>query len=100
MATESLRTLCLAYKRIEPNFNEDKDSNGVYEIEKTGLVLIAIVGVKDVPRPEVPDAIVKCKKAGIKVRMVTGDNIITAKAIATEVGIITPHEEHIAMEGP
>ena len=54
--------------------------------------MISVVGVKDVPRPEVPDAIVKCKKAGIKVRMVTGDNIITAKAIAAEVGIITPGE--------
>lgn len=60
----------------------DKDGNGVYDIERSNLVLIAIVGVKDVPRPEVPGAIVKCKKAGIKVRMVTGDNIVTAKAIA------------------
>lgn len=72
----------------------------MYEIEKSKLILIGVVGVKDVPRPEVPGAIVKCKKAGIKVRMVTGDNIITAKAIATEVGIITPDEEHIALEGP
>lgn len=91
MASESLRTLCLAYKKVEDNFNQEKDINGIYNIEKSGLVLIAIVGVKDVPRPEVPEAIVKCKKAGIKVRMVTGDNIITAKAIATEVGIITPN---------
>ena len=46
------------------------------------------MGVKDVPRPEVPSAIQKCKTAGIKVRMVTGDNLVTAKVIATEVGII------------
>lgn len=90
MATESLRTLCLAYKQVEDNFSQEKDAQGVYDIEKSGLILIAVVGVKDVPRPEVPEAIVKCKKAGIKVRMVTGDNIITAKAIAAEVGIITP----------
>ena len=100
MADESLRTLCLAYKQVEPNFSLEKDGNGVYDIEKSNLVLIAIVGVKDVPRPEVPDAIIKCKRAGIKVRMVTGDNITTAKAIAREVGIITPNEEHVAMEGP
>ena len=43
---------------------------------------MAIIGVKDVPREEVPDAIQKCKIAGITIRMVTGDNLITAKAIA------------------
>jgi len=52
------------------------------------LILICIVGVKDIPRKEVPDAIKKCHRAGIKVRMVTGDNLITAKAIAREVGIL------------
>ena len=41
-----------------------------------------IIGVKDVPRPEVEDSIKLCKKAGIKVRMVTGDNLVTARAIA------------------
>lgn len=51
MASESLRTLCLAYKQVEDNFSQEKDSQGVYEIEKSGLVLIAVVGVKDVPRP-------------------------------------------------
>lgn len=43
---------------------------------------MAIIGVKDIPRPEVPDAIKKCKIAGITIRMVTGDNLLTAKAIA------------------
>ena len=50
--------------------------------------MVALLGVKDIPREEVPEAIRKCNKAGIKVRMVTGDNLITAKAIAKEVGII------------
>jgi P-type E1-E2 ATPase len=50
--------------------------------------LITIFGVRDIPRKEVPGAIIKCHKAGIKVRMVTGDNIITARAIAKDVGII------------
>lgn len=49
---------------------------------------MAIIGVQDIPRPEVPHAIAQCHKAGIKVRMVTGDNIITARAIAKDVGII------------
>lgn len=50
------------------------------------------MGVKDIPRKEVPEAIKKCHKAGIKVRMVTGDNLITAKAIAKEVGILKDGE--------
>lgn len=46
-----------------------------------------------------PDAIAKCHGAGIKVRMVTGDNVITAKAIACDVGIIKPNDESLVMEG-
>lgn len=64
------------------------DGKGVFEIEKEGFVLLTIIGVKDIPRQEVPEAIRKCKIAGITVRMVTGDNLITAKAIAEEIGII------------
>lgn len=47
-----------------------------------------MLGIKDILRKEVPDAIAKCRLAGIKVRMVTGDNKITAKAIARECGLI------------
>ena len=50
-------------------------------MEKSNLILFGVVGIKDILRPEVPDAISTCKKAGIKVRMVTGDNKITARAI-------------------
>ena len=73
----------MAYKPITTrHISEDKDERGVYEIEKHNLILIAIVGMRDIPRPEVHDAIESCHKAGITVRMVTGDNIITATAIA------------------
>lgn len=44
--------------------------------------------MQDIPRPEVPHAIAQCHRAGIKVRMVTGDNIVTARAIARDVKII------------
>lgn len=83
MASKSLRTLCLAYKVLRPTSDLDsKDEKGVFEIEKSELICLGIIGVKDVPREEVPDAIQKCKIAGITIRMVTGDNLITAKAIA------------------
>lgn len=89
MANKSLRTLCLAYKKLRPTSDlETKDEKGVFEIEKEELVCLAIIGVKDIARPEVPEAIRKCKIAGITIRMVTGDNILTAKAIAEEIGII------------
>ncbi|XP_028766665.1 calcium-transporting ATPase 4, plasma membrane-type-like [Neltuma alba] len=89
-ASEALRTLCLAVKDI--NENQEKTS-----IPDNGYTLIAIVGIKDPVRPEVKNAVQTCLAAGISVRMVTGDNIHTAKAIAKECGILT--EDGIAIEG-
>jgi len=68
-------------------------------VEKSNLVLIAVVGVRDMPRPEVPEAIRQCHKAGITVRMVTGDNIVTATAIAKEIGLVSDRKKFTAMEG-
>lgn len=48
---------------------------------------------------QVPDAIRKCQRAGITVRMVTGDNINTARAIATKCGILQPGDDFICLEG-
>lgn len=100
MAESSLRTLCLAYKNINKDTNLDKkDQKGVFDVEKNDLVLICVLGVRDIPRKEVPGAIAKCRQAGIKVRMVTGDNVITATAIARDIGIIQANDESIIMEG-
>ncbi|VDM92814.1 unnamed protein product [Litomosoides sigmodontis] len=63
------------------------------------LTAIAIVGIQDPVRPEVPEAIAKCQRAGITIRMVTGDNINTARSIATSCGILRPGEDFIALEG-
>jgi Ca2+-transporting ATPase len=56
-----------------------------------------LVGIQDPVRPGVPEAVAKCNFAGVSVRMVTGDNVVTAKAIATDCGIYT---DGIVMEGP
>lgn len=48
---------------------------------------------------QVPEAIAKCQRAGITVRMVTGDNINTARAIATKCGILLPNEDFLCLEG-
>ncbi|XP_050283499.1 calcium-transporting ATPase 4, plasma membrane-type-like isoform X1 [Quercus robur] len=88
---EALRTLCLAFKDI-------KDISSADSIPEDGYTLISVIGIKDPVRPGVREAVETCLAAGITVRMVTGDNINTAKAIAKECGILT--EDGIAIEGP
>lgn len=92
-ATQSLRTICFAYKDLKQNEGGDKhtdmDQDGVLRaVEKMDFTVICIFGIKDIIRPEVPGAVATCQRAGITVRMVTGDNKITAMAIAKECGII------------
>ena len=101
MADQSLRTICVAYKDIEGSEDfKSCDEYGVYNIEKFNLTMVALIGIKDILRPEVKDAVADCKLAGIKVRMVTGDNKITARAIARECGIIDVNNPNsLVMEG-
>jgi len=103
MARDTLRTLCLAYKSC-PNVpdGEQPNAQGVYPIEEKGFTLICVTGIRDVLRPTVKASVKDCQIAGIKVRMVTGDNKVTAEAIAKDCGIITGHdspdykvEEHV-----
>eukprot|EP00889_Picochlorum_renovo_P005022 jgi/Picre1/32052/NNA_007400.t1 len=98
MASQGLRTLCLTQKDISARDVEDGSSNPFKEAPEYDLDLVAIVGIKDPVRKEVPDAVLRCQNAGIKVRMVTGDNIHTAKHIARECEILS--ENGLAMEGP
>ncbi|KAJ3676208.1 hypothetical protein LUZ60_003620 [Juncus effusus] len=98
-ACDALRTLCLAYKDIGGNSNNDNNINGEeIEMPNEGYIFIAVFGIKDPVRPGVKEAVKTCRDAGITVRMVTGDNINTAKAIARECGILT--EDGLAIEGP
>ncbi|KAG1338374.1 Calcium-transporting ATPase [Cocos nucifera] len=89
-ACEALRTLCLAFKDMDETYEGDK-------IPADGYTLIAVFGIKDPVRPGVRDAVQTCIAAGVTVRMVTGDNINTAKAIARECGILT--DDGLAIEG-
>ncbi|KAK9741969.1 hypothetical protein RND81_03G140300 [Saponaria officinalis] len=90
-ASEALRTLCIAYKDVTEKSTGDN-------IPEEQFTLIAVVGIKDPVRPGVKEAVETCLAAGITVRMVTGDNINTAKAIAKECGILTSGGH--AIEGP
>ena len=84
------------------NLNEIDNLDEKFFEEK--LTLIGIAGIRDPPRPEIPSAIRLCKKAGITVRMVTGDNLATAVSISKECGILPPdpilgQDSFIVMEG-
>uniref|UniRef100_A0A4W6FHJ7 Calcium-transporting ATPase n=1 Tax=Lates calcarifer TaxID=8187 RepID=A0A4W6FHJ7_LATCA len=97
MASEGLRTICLAYRDFPAADGEPDWDNEAHIL--SGLTCIAVVGIEDPVRPEVPDAIRKCQRAGITVRMVTGDNINTARAIAVKCGILQPDDDFLCMEG-
>ncbi|XP_076697320.1 plasma membrane calcium-transporting ATPase 2 isoform X5 [Callospermophilus lateralis] len=96
MACDGLRTICVAYRDFpsspEPDWDNENDI-------LNDLTCICVVGIEDPVRPEVPEAIRKCQRAGITVRMVTGDNINTARAIAIKCGIIHPGEDFLCLEG-
>ena len=95
-AHNALRTLMLAYVEL-PGAVPDFETVG---LPFANLTAVALVGIKDPCRPGVPQAVAACQAAGIVVRMVTGDNIVTARAIATECGIYDEAAGHMAMEGP
>ncbi|XP_053329559.1 plasma membrane calcium-transporting ATPase 3 isoform X2 [Spea bombifrons] len=96
MACDGLRTICIAYRDFPGVPEPEWDNENVIV---TDLTCITVVGIEDPVRPEVPEAIRKCQRAGITVRMVTGDNINTARAIAAKCGIIQPGEDFLCLEG-
>lgn len=87
MANNALRVLAVAYKDVERLPNRI-DSASV-EID---LTFVGLIGMIDPPREGVKEAVATCRKAGIKTVMITGDHIITAKAIAREIGILKPND--------
>ncbi len=82
LASQALRTIAIAYKEISANtiILHEKEA-------ESDLVFIGLQGIIDPPRPEVKKAVKECKEAGIKTVMITGDHVITANAIAKQLGI-------------
>ncbi|XP_055594401.1 plasma membrane calcium-transporting ATPase 1-like isoform X5 [Uranotaenia lowii] len=106
MACDGLRTICIAFREFVPGKAEINqvhcDGEPNWDDEEnivSNLTCLCVVGIEDPVRPEVPDAIRKCQRAGITVRMVTGDNINTARSIATKCGIIRPQDDFLILEG-
>lgn len=103
-ASRSLRTIAMLYRDFEQwppqgaPVQEDDHRLVLFDKIFKDMTFLGVVGIQDPLRPGVSEAVKQCQAAGVFVRMVTGDNIQTAKAIATECGIFTPGG--VAMEGP
>lgn len=99
-ARQAFRTLLIAYKdltmtefeNLRAQNNQFKDEKDREVLENLGLTVIGIYGLQDPLRPEIVRSVKQCHGAGITIRMVTGDNLDTAKAIAINAGILTEEE--------
>jgi Ca2+-transporting ATPase len=84
LSGEGLRVLAVASRDLDPGAF-DPSADLLAEVQ--GLTLLALVAIVDPPRKEAKDAIARCKEAGIRARMITGDHVTTAAAIAGQLGI-------------
>ena len=106
-AEKALRTIALAYTDLEPGMYGEKhnepETGDFKDVETRGMTLIAILGIYDIIRSEVPDAVRVCHQAGVLVRMITGDKLETARAIAVLCGIIDEDQKKdsaVCIDGP
>lgn len=101
-ADNMLRPVAIAFRDFDASevFEFEDDDPAAINLEwlASGLVFIGVFGIRDPLRLEVVESVRKCQEAGVFVRMVTGDNFLTAKAVATECGIYTAGG--VAMDGP
>jgi len=79
MEAQGLRVLGFAYRNLKENYDSKK-------VEQS-LIFLGFIGMQDLPRPEVKPAVQACISAGIKVKMITGDSALTAKSVASQVGL-------------
>jgi len=82
MGSQAMRVIAILAKKLEPNADETD-----IKVVESDLTFLGLVGIMDPPRPEVKDAIETCQRAGIKVKMITGDQAMTAAAIGAELHI-------------
>ena len=90
MSSDALRVLAVAYREID-----EIPENLTSEELENNLTFMGLVGMIDPPRPEARDAVAICRRAGIKVVMITGDHVVTASAIAKDLGILAEGDRAI-----
>lgn len=91
MSSNALRVIAVAYKEIQEVPKTPKP-----EVLESDLVFMGLVGMIDPPRPEAYEAVKLCRKAGIKPVMITGDHVITASAIAKDLGILEEGDDAVS----
>lgn len=88
-SAQAMRTLAFGYVPLPPETPTDEDAlHGRRDTLERGLVFVGFVAIRDPVRDDVKEAIARCRDAGIEVKMITGDNVETARAIAYEIGLI------------
>jgi Ca2+-transporting ATPase len=99
-AGRAMRTLAFAHRELPAGYPRDEDAlHDRREEVESDLVFSGFVAIRDPLRPEVPAALAECRRAGIDVKMVTGDNVETARAIATDAGLIDgPDDEALTSD--
>ncbi|KAM0270633.1 hypothetical protein ACHAQH_009364 [Verticillium albo-atrum] len=100
-AKNMLRPVVIAHRDFDVNeaFEDPDDADSIpFDKHFCNMTFIGVFGIRDPLRPEVIKSVRQCQDAGVFVRMVTGDNFLTAKAIATDCGIYTPGG--LALDGP
>ena len=90
MSADALRVLAVAYREIQ-----EIPAQPTSENLETGLTFMGLVGMIDPPRPEAAEAVATCRRAGIKPVMITGDHVVTASAIARQLGILQESDRAI-----
>jgi len=87
MSNEALRVLAFGYKKLKGK--KETSPAGLKNLKEKGFVFLGLQGMIDPPRPEVKEAVARCRKAGIRIFIITGDHGLTAKAVAKEIGLAT-----------
>lgn len=103
-AGDAMRTLGFAYAKLPPGTPRDESGlSALREQLETDLVFVGFVAIRDPLRDDVKDAVQQCREAGIEVKMITGDNVETARAIARDIGLldkpdslVLTHDEFVA----
>ncbi|GLT78634.1 hypothetical protein SLA2020_501630 [Shorea laevis] len=91
IAASSLRCIAFAHKQVAETEEENVEEKK--KLKEENLTLLGLVGIKDPCRPGVKKAVEDCQYAGVNIKMITGDNVYTARAIATECGILRPGQD-------
>ena len=93
MASKAMRVIALCARKV----TDEDDINDMVSMEDN-LIFLGMVGIMDPPRAEVYDAILRCQQAGISVKMITGDQQMTAQSIGEDLNITKPHKEAVGGE--